>query len=111
VRESIRFYADQHFPGPVVAGLRRRGIDIVTCQEMDKCATPDLEQLEFATSEGRVLVTFDTDFLAIHQAGTPHRGIIWCPAAKYSIGELIQVLLLVNAVMTPTEMVNHLEHV
>jgi predicted nuclease of predicted toxin-antitoxin system len=78
---------------------------------MDKCAAGDLEQLEFATREGRVLVTFDTDFLAIHQAGTQHGGIVWCPAAKYSIGELLQVLLLVSSVMTSAEMINHLEHV
>ena len=78
------------FPGPVVEGLRRRGIDIVTAQELGRCGVSDPDQLSFAAGELRVLVSFDTDFLALHQAGNPHAGIAWCPALKYSIGELLQ---------------------
>jgi hypothetical protein len=28
---------DQHFPGPVTQGLRQRGIDVVTVQEVARC--------------------------------------------------------------------------
>ena len=48
-------------------GLRRRGIDVLTAQDAGRCGTPDPDQLTFAAAEGRVLVTFDTDFLALHQ--------------------------------------------
>jgi predicted nuclease of predicted toxin-antitoxin system len=110
VAEAVRYYADQHVPRPVVEGLRRRGIDILTAQEAGRCALPDPDQLTFATSEGRVLVTFDSDFLALHQAGASHVGIAWCPATKYSIGELIQMLVLLHAVVSSDEMRNHVEH-
>ena len=108
--EAIRYFADQHLPRPVVDGLRRRGIDVLTAQEAGRCGVPDPDQLAFATAQGRVLVTFDPDFLALHQAGTPHAGIAWCPATKYSIGELIQTLVLVHAALTADEMHNHVEH-
>jgi predicted nuclease of predicted toxin-antitoxin system len=110
VAEPLRFYADQHFPGPVVRGLRRRGLDIVTAQEAGRCGLPDAEQLALATVEERVVVTFDTDFLALHNAGTQHAGIAWCPATKYSIGQLIQMLVLLHGVSDRDDMRNRLEY-
>ena len=108
--EVVRYYADQHVPRPVIEGLRRRGIDVLTAQEAGRCALPDPDQLAFAASENRVLVTFDSDFLALHQAGTAHAGIAWCPATKYSIGELIQMLVLLHGVLSADDMRNHVEH-
>jgi predicted nuclease of predicted toxin-antitoxin system len=60
----LRFYMDQHFPVPVSRALVRHGVEVLTAQEADRCGLPDLEQLAFATTEDRVMVTFDTDFLA-----------------------------------------------
>ena len=85
--DAIRFFADQHYPGPVVQGLRRRGIDVLTAQEAGRCEIADPEQLSFAQNEGRVMLTFDSDFVALHRSGASHAGIAWCPATKYSIGE------------------------
>jgi predicted nuclease of predicted toxin-antitoxin system len=110
VPENIAFYTDQHLPQPVVEGLRRRGVDVVTAQEAGRCGDSDPVQLAFANQEGRVMVTFDTDFIALHRAGAKHAGIAWCPATKYSIGELIQVLVLLHAVMSSDDMRGHLEY-
>ena len=66
--------------------------------------------MEFATAKGRVLVTFDSDFLAMHQAGAKHAGIAWCPESKYSVGGLIQVLLLLHGVLDRDAMRNHVEY-
>ena len=63
--EVVSYYADQHVPRPVVEGLLRRGIDILTAQEANRCSLPDPDQLAYASSESRVLVTFDVDFLAV----------------------------------------------
>ena len=109
--DAIRFFADQHFPGPVVQGLRHRGIDILTAQDTGQCGVPDPDLLVFAARQGRVMVTFDSDYLALHQSGVVHAGIAWCPATKYSIGELIHVLLILHGVLSADEMQNHLEHV
>ena len=108
--EPVRFYMDQHFPGPASEGLRRHGIDVLTTQDAGRCGLPDTDQLAFATAEERVVVTFDTDYLALHQSGVAHAGIAWAPEQKYSIGQLIQALLLVHGVLDRDSMRNHLEY-
>jgi hypothetical protein len=110
VADPIRYYFDQHYPGPVAQGLRQRGIDILTAQEAGRCGSPDLDQLAFATAEERVMATFDTDYLALHQSGVQHAGIAWCSATKYSIGELIQLLFLLHATTDRDAMRNRLEY-
>jgi hypothetical protein len=110
VAEPIRFFMDQHFPGPVSRGLSRRGFDVQTAQDAGRCGFPGPDQLAFATAAERVLVTFDTDYLALHQAGIAHAGIAWCPEQKYSIGQLIQMLEFLHGVIDRDSMRNHLEH-
>ncbi len=58
----LRFAADEGFRAAIVDGLRRRnpGIDIVTVQERGLRTAPDPDILEWAASEGRVLLTHDT---------------------------------------------------
>jgi hypothetical protein len=89
---------DQHYPGPVTQGLRRLGIDVLTAQEAGRCGLSDLDQLAFATAEQRVMATFDSDYLALHQSGIAHAGIAWCPQQKYGIGMLTQLLELLHGV-------------
>jgi hypothetical protein len=101
---------DQHVPGPASRGLARRGVDVLTAHEANRCGLPDPEQLAFATSEGRVMVTFDPDFQVLHESGLEHAGIAWCPERKYGIGELIQALLLLHRVLDCGDMRNHLEY-
>jgi Domain of unknown function (DUF5615) len=110
VAEVIRFYMDEHFPSPATMALRRRGVDVFTTQEADRCGVSDIAQLAFATTQGRVMVTFDPDYLALHRSGTEHAGIAWCPQQKYSIGELIQATLLLHAVLDRDSMRNHVEY-
>ena len=110
MNESIRYYADQHYPAPVTEGLLRRGIDILTAQAANKCGADDPDQLAFATARSRVIVTFDSDFLVLHQSGVQHSGIIWCPATKYGIGPLLQLLVLLHGVVDALEMHNHVEY-
>jgi hypothetical protein len=109
--DPLRFYFDQHIPGAVTTGLRQHGLDVLTTQEANRCGASDQDQLAFATADARVVVTFDPDFLALDAAGTLHAGIAWCPAAKYSIGPLIQALLLVHGVLDSDDMRNHVEYV
>ncbi len=108
--DPIRFYMDQNFPGPVSRALARRGIDVLTAQDSDRCGFPDHDQLAFSTAEARVLVTFDPDFPAMHHAGVKHAGIAWCPERKHNIGGLVQALLLLHGVLNSDEMRNHLEY-
>ena len=59
---SVRFYLDQHIPGPATRELRRRGLDLLTTQEDGQQRTPDELLLAHATALGRVLVTQDYGF-------------------------------------------------
>jgi predicted nuclease of predicted toxin-antitoxin system len=109
VAERIRYYFDQHVPVSVAQGLQRRGVNVLTAQVADRCGLPDSEQLGWAKAEDRVLVTFDDDFLSLAAAGVQHAGIAFCSATKYTIGELIRVLLLLHDVLDSTDMQNHVE--
>ncbi len=108
--DPIRYYFDQHIHSAVTIGLRAHGVDILTSQDAGRCGLPDTDQLAFATAEGRVLVSFDADFLGLAASGMPHAGIAWCPALKYSVGRLIQSLLLVQGVLNSDDMRNHVEY-
>jgi hypothetical protein len=110
VAEPILFFMDQNFPAPASRGLRRRAFDVLTAQDAGRCGVPDRDQLAFAAAADRVMVTFDVDYLALHQSGAAHAGIAWCPEQKYSIGQLIQMLELLHAVMDRDSIRNHLEY-
>ena len=85
-------YADEHVKSAIVHGLRRRGMDIVTAQERGQRQTDDEALLATATSEERLLLTNDTDFLRIHSEwltiGRRHAGIVYWPQER-PIGEAI----------------------
>lgn len=108
--DSIKFFLDECVLGGTAAGLRARGIDAISVQEVGRCGILDPDQLAFATTEGRVIVTFDQDYLALHATGVPHAGIVYCQADAYSLGQLIHQLEIVHGAMTPAEMVDHLEY-
>jgi hypothetical protein len=90
-------FADQHFKRPIALGLRQRGMDVVIVQERGLCMTDDEVLLGMATAEGRLMLTNDEDFLAIHarwqSAGRTHAGIIYWHQDKYPIGEAIRQVL------------------
>ena len=74
-----RLYADEDFPLPVVEELRRLGHDILTTPEAGRVQTPDPDQLAFATSDGRAIVTHNrTDFIRLHRLDPNHAGIVVC---------------------------------
>ncbi len=108
--EPIRYYFDQNFFGPVGPALRLLGIDVLTAQDAGRCGFSDPDQLACALAEDRVVVTFDTDYLALHQSGVAHAGIVWCPQTKYGIGTLVRLLELLHGVMDRDTMRNHLEY-
>ncbi|MBA3357701.1 MAG: DUF5615 family PIN-like protein [Pyrinomonadaceae bacterium] len=107
--EQIKVYLDEHIHSAVAEGLRRRGVDVLTVQEAGKTGLSDRKQLAFALTENRVMVTMDSDFLALAVEGVSHAGIGYVTPRR-SIGELISALMLLFAVLKPAEMVNHVEY-
>ncbi|MBX3304400.1 MAG: DUF5615 family PIN-like protein [Nitrospira sp.] len=48
---------DEHVPKAVTEGLRRRGVDVITVQELGLQAAEDTHHLERAAQDGRVMFT------------------------------------------------------
>lgn len=55
----IRFYTDEHIDSAVVNGLRRRGVEVLTCQGAGLRTKSDAEHFEFFITSGYVLYTHD----------------------------------------------------
>lgn len=105
---EIRYYTDEHVAGAVTAGLRRRGIDVVTTREAGLLGARDEEHLAFALAQGRVLVTQDVDFVALSAGSAPHAGIVFAPQHT-PVGEIIKGLVLVYHVLSAAEMTGNIE--
>lgn len=106
--EEIKFYMDEHVPTAVTAGLRLRGVDVLTAQEADMLAASDKEHLALAADEGRVLFTQDADFLRLHAEEVAHTGIVYAPQ-QTRVGVIVRGLMLIYQVLEPKDMQNHVE--
>lgn len=105
---EIRFYVDEHIARSVVAGLKRRGLDVVTTHEAGMRGASDEGQLAYATRWQRVMVTKDDDFLRLHAQGFEHSGIAFGPGDA-SIGVIIRGLVLIHLILDDDEMRNPVE--
>lgn len=105
---SIRFYVDEHIAHSVVAGLRRRGIDVMTTDQAGLRGATDERQLRQANEQHLVLVTKDDDFLRLHAEGVRHSGIVFIPA-QATIGTIVQGLVLIHSVLDAEVLQNHVE--
>lgn len=108
---EIRFYFDEHIANAVAQGLRRRKIDVVTAVEAGNVGMSDKKHLAFALEQGLVLVTHDADFIRLHGQGVHHAGIVFSKQGLHAVGEMIAFLELIQGVMTPDEMNDHLEFI
>lgn len=114
--DEVRYFTDEHISNAVIAGLRRRGIDVLTVTEAGRRTFPDDEQLRYATSLGRTIVTHDEDYLQLaadfEQRGETYAGVAFADYDKFfqNVGGLIQSLLIVHGVYTATDMLNHVEY-
>lgn len=95
----LRLYLDEDsMSHSLVRALRARGVDVVTALEVGMIGRDDADHLQFATSQNRVLCSFNVgDFYRLHQewleAGRGHAGIILVSQQRYTIGELLRRLL------------------
>ncbi len=105
----IRFHLDEHIPASIAAGLRRRGIDVSTSADSGLLGANDSRQLSFAAAAGRVLVTYDADFLRLHAEGVEHCGIAYCQQGTLPIGQVLRRLLLIYDLLVPDDMAGRIE--
>ena len=60
--EPVKFYMDEHVNPAVSRGLRLRGIDVLTLQDVGMLGASDGEHMRMAHELGRVIFTNDNDF-------------------------------------------------
>lgn len=110
---KIRIYTNESVDVAIAEGLKRRGLDASSSRDRGNLGLTDEEQLVYAGKEKAAILTHDTDFLRIAagwmEEGKIHHGIICCYQESYPIGECVRRLRLLASVLTPEDMVNHIE--
>ena len=108
---ALSLLCDEHVPYPIVKGLKRRNLDVVTVQDVGLRSVRDERILEVARQQGRIIYTQDADFLRHHATGTEHGGILYHHLLAYPIGEAIRRVVLACEVYAPEELKNHVEFI
>ena len=110
----LSLYLDHHVHAAIAAGLRSRGVDVLTCQDDGTSTLADDLLLDRATLLGRVLFSEDRDLLAIAQqrlqTGREFSGVAYAHQLKISIGQAIRDLELLAKVFEPDDMRNRIEY-
>ena len=99
---------------PVITGLRARDIDVTSVSDEENEGLEDIDQLEFAKVQERVICTCNVgDFFRLHteylREGKTHAGIIIITQQRHSIGEQISRLLRLIAAKSAEDMQNSIE--
>jgi len=90
---QIRFLANENIPFDAVRALREKGYDVIWTRE-DSPGSTDVEVLEAAQKQDRVLITFDKDFgeLAFRSKQPVASGIILFRTLMNSPAEVARFL-------------------
>ncbi len=108
----MRFLADENFNGKILRGIRREcpDADIVRVQDTVMYQAADPQVLEWATKEGRILLTHDIETMVGFAnerivAGLPTPGVI---AVRHtlSIGLVIDEILTIIGASEPGDWEN-----
>jgi hypothetical protein len=98
----LRLVSDENFNGDLVRGLFRRHpeLELVRVQEVGLMQRPDADILEWAASQGRVLLSHDVSSVppAAHQRvrdGKPMPGVFIVPD-RMPIGQAINEILFLS---------------
>jgi hypothetical protein len=105
---------DHHVRRAITAGLRLRGVDVLTAYEDGSDRLPDPLLLDRATTLGRVLFSQDRDLLreaARRQAsGERFVGVIFGEQLAMTIGRCIDERELVAKAYEPDDISNRVEY-
>jgi hypothetical protein len=101
-RLFIALYTDADVHGGLAAQVRHKGFDAISAYEAGNATLDDEDQLKYATSQRRAILTcnakhFEPLFEGWWQAGHKHYGVI--VSEQMPIGEMLRrVLRLLNTV-------------
>jgi predicted nuclease of predicted toxin-antitoxin system len=110
----VALYLDEDIDVLLADLLRSREYDVLTTQEAGQIRKSDPEQLAFAVSQGRAIVTHNRDDFAelaraYAEAGQEHFGIIL--AIRRSPYDIARRLMVILDQVTADEMQNQLRYI
>jgi len=104
---------DVHIPFAITAGLRLRGVDVLTAQEDNTTTLSDPKLLDRATALGRSLFTEDSDLLVEanrrQRSGKRFAGVIYIHQEQMIVGQCVDDLELMAKTYDPATMENVVE--
>src|SRR5262245_66116289 len=113
----LRLLSDENFNGDIVRGLLRRhaDLDLVRVQDVALMQKPDPDILEWAASQGRVLLSHDVSSVppAAYQRvgeGKPMPGVLILPD-RMPIGEAIDESLFLQLEVDPDDCEDHVVYI
>ncbi len=102
---AVGLYADVHVPGPVIAQLRGRNVDILAATEEGTRQLPDHELLALTTSLRRIVVTQDIRFRVLaedwQRVERLFAGLVFAHPRYVSFGQMIADLELIAKATDP----------
>jgi predicted nuclease of predicted toxin-antitoxin system len=110
----IKLYLDEMIPTDLATVLRQYGYDVATTQEVGMLGKDDSDQLEYASAQGRAILTFNMgDFAKLHRSwheeGKHHAGIIVSPELEMRrFRELLRLCLRLLDQAAPEEIADRL---
>ena len=107
----IKLYLDENVPVALSTALRLRGYDVLTVRDVSQKGLSDLDQLKYASSQNRVIFTFNVaDFHKTHsefiKEGLDHAGIIL--SRQLPIGTIVKALLKLLSDIKPERLRNNI---
>jgi len=107
---ALRYHLDESVSPRILRPLRDRGVNTTSAADASLISASDEKHLAFSREYRRVVVAHDDDYLRLHSQGVKHCGIAYCHQAKYSVGELLRILLLLSACYESNEMDSRVEY-
>ena len=112
---SVGVLMDEHVQSAITFGLRRRGVDVLTAQEVGSDGMADSELLDRARALRRIVFTRDSDFLAIaaarQSAGEYFIGVVYAKQQGVSFKQCIDDLEFLAICGEPTDFENRVHFV
>lgn len=102
---DLKFYFDESVELAVSEQLLAGGLDVVSAHGLNKLGDKDPNHLQRATEMGRILCTYDTDFLQLAAEFPNHGGIIFAQHQKASIGGWVREVRALHARLNAEDVV------
>ena len=102
---EIKFYFDESIELAVSEQLAAGGLDVLSAHSLDALGDSDPIHLHRATAMGRVLCTYDNDFLRLTRDNVEHAGVVFAQQSKASIGGWVRELRLLHTKMDAEDII------